>query len=88
MKKLRLQIETLVVESFRTADAEPRQGTVLGLSGLMCNTWDDQTCPYFVTCGGGESCDGQYTCNQNCWPQGTKDDRDPADPNASWPVVC
>lgn len=69
MKKLKLQIEALCVESFSTYAVEPHQGTVLAHSGNSCNTYNHETCAQFNTCGGYGSCNGEYTCNRNCWPQ-------------------
>lgn len=62
MRKLRLQIEELAVESFSTSAAPSAQGTVLAHSGASCNTADQVTCAnyQFATCGGND------TCNQRC----------------------
>ena len=65
MLKLKLEIESLDVQSFETVDAPPPDGTVFGLSGAVtCNSCDscDPTCAGET---GGWSCPGQ-TCAQSC----------------------
>jgi hypothetical protein len=70
MNKLKLRLEALAVESFRTDAVEPSRGTVLGHhSGDSCNTWDAFTCQLYVTCNGGGTCNGNDTCNRHCLPQ-------------------
>ena len=51
MKKIRLEIETLRVESFTPADAPALRGTVNGLASLY---WED--------CAESETCPGGYPC--------------------------
>lgn len=62
MKKLKLRVDTLAVESFSTAHTEPPRGTVQAAqqdTGCLCGTVDS-TC--YDTCGGpayptnGETC--------------------------------
>ena len=69
MRKLKLEIETLVVESFDTRAAEGGAGTVHGHASypLGCHTPPDSypdTCDY-ATCAGmtcWESCNGTCDC--------------------------
>lgn len=61
MSKIRLQIESLEVESFDTVEAPQERGTVRGQEGTAQATW----------CGE-ESCDG--TCATHCWGGGCEVD--------------
>ena len=71
MKQIRLEIETLRVESFTPADAPALRGTVNGLASLY---WEDcaesETCPGGYPCGPSEqSCGGtcyEHTCHPGC----------------------
>ena len=69
MKKLQLRLETLEVESFRTADAPGRPaGTVRG-QDAPCTCYDTCLCQTaYYYCGTGPftiySCD--YTANRSC----------------------
>jgi hypothetical protein len=76
MNKLKLDLDTLAVESFDTATARKEDGTVFG-EQCTCNTHCtcpgcescDNTCPYTCddyTCGGG-TCEG--TCGGECMSQ-------------------
>jgi hypothetical protein len=84
MRKLKLQVEALVVESFSTQAAAVHGGTVLGHSGASCNTQDLETCANYNTCGGGESCNNWDSCFIKCGPHQVKDwldnDENPATP--------
>ena len=60
MKKLKLEIETLVVESFSMDALEEDRGTVLAHSGGSCNTYNHYTCAEFETCG------AQFSCYIQC----------------------
>src|SRR5687767_10932373 len=67
MRKLKLGLESLHVESFEVLTAEPVRGTVLGLSYPNgCHTppdsLDADTCQY-ATCAG-TTC--WYSCNGTC----------------------
>lgn len=84
MKKLSLRIDALAVESFTTQTPEPTKGTVLAHSYVPCNTADAQTCRFYNTCGGGDSCNGLETCNLNCQPQGPIDHKTTNDPGTYW----
>jgi hypothetical protein len=85
MKKLTLRVETLVVESFSTRAPEPQEGTVFAHSYVPCNTFDEQTCRNYNTCGGFmDSCNGLETCNLNCQPQPPIDHKTTTDPDANW----
>jgi hypothetical protein len=71
MKKLKLELEQLTVDSFDTATPEANRGTVMGEQGPC-------TCPTACSCPGCPTCDN--TCNQpscgdtcynTCYPCGT-----------------
>jgi hypothetical protein len=72
MKKLKLQIDALVVESFTISAQEAPRGTVEALAS--CNTCQDLDCTAICTGGscpggtetGGHSCGG--TCGVACGP--------------------
>jgi hypothetical protein len=60
MKKLRLELDALEVESFEVARTEPPTGTVHGHNtATQCNTSPDRTCAEQMTCG-------PNTCIQWC----------------------
>ena len=59
MKKLRLQLEDLRIDSFTTTPVEKEKGTVFG-EQCTCNT--ACTCPGCPTCDA--SCNG--TCDYSC----------------------
>jgi hypothetical protein len=75
MKKLRLALEDLNVESFSTADAEEPRGTVEGHGTLVEKTCDmscDISCwtKCEDTCGQTENtCQGQFSCPAGCETQ-------------------
>ena len=60
MKKLRLDVDNLRVESFVTADSVGRKGTVHGFVSCRCTNAQGGTC------GGTASCDGGATCDTDC----------------------
>jgi hypothetical protein len=62
MKKLKLQLDDLVVDGFPTTPAEKDRGTVMGHSHY---TWCWLTCP--ATCGDtcANTCD-DYSCAESC----------------------
>jgi hypothetical protein len=60
MKKLRLKVDDLRVESFLTADSGDRKGTIHAYVSCRC------TNPVGGTCGGGASCDRGATCDTDC----------------------
>ncbi|HEX6036667.1 hypothetical protein [Longimicrobium sp.] len=60
MKKLKLEVENLVVESFRTKEAEAPAGTVFG---EQCSCYSVCTCPGVPTC---EETDCAGTCGGCC----------------------
>ena len=74
MKKLRLQIDDLRIDSFQMTSPEPRKGTVLGeqltLRDCPNSCMDYGTCCYScaATCHG--SCP-PGTCYQTCQVEGT-----------------
>ena len=55
MKKMKLNLEALAIESFDTTHPPAKRGTVFG---------DQCTCPTNCTCPGCPTCDG--TCPQTC----------------------
>jgi hypothetical protein len=59
MKKLRLQLEDLHIDSFTTTPPERPKGTVFG---EQCTCWTQCTCPGCPTCDA--SCNG--TCGGSC----------------------
>jgi hypothetical protein len=59
MKKLRLQLEDLQIDSFQTTPAEKPKGTVFG---EQCTCYTQCTCPGCPTCDA--SCNG--TCDASC----------------------
>lgn len=59
MKKLRLQLDDLLVDSFQTTAAKKEKGTIFGQE---CTCYTNCTCPGCPTCAA--SCNG--TCNGSC----------------------
>lgn len=67
MKKLRLELDQLTVDSFDTAVSAARRGTVVGEEQCTCPSAcaSNCTCPGCPTCDAtcnGETCGG-YTCD-------------------------
>lgn len=71
MRKLRLDVEELEVQTFRTTDHDERVGTVVGAERtLYCNTYEFVTCEDYTNGPGtcpADSCDNCYThfCNSS-----------------------
>ncbi len=69
MRKIRLKIDELVVESMETAVAFRRGGTVRGMSDQNCYTLRfDPTCAFYASCDVAADCDGtavENTCRVN-----------------------
>ncbi|WP_420129070.1 hypothetical protein [Longimicrobium sp.] len=63
MRKVKLDLDTLDVESFTTSGAEKDSGTVLGHASLACTGENGNTCGGGNSCHGGYTCDGAATCN-------------------------
>jgi hypothetical protein len=59
MKKLKLQLEDLQIDSFQTTPAEKPKGTVFG---EQCTCYTNCTCPGCPACYA--SCNG--TCDASC----------------------
>ena len=59
MKKLKLHLEDLRIDSFQTSPPEKPKGTVFG---EQCTCWTQCTCPGCPTCDA--SCNG--TCGASC----------------------
>jgi hypothetical protein len=65
MRKLRLQLESLAVESFTTADERDTRGTINARSGdTQADSCADNTC--FQTCAGSTCNGGGNTCWDSC----------------------
>ena len=59
MKKFKLQLDDLRIDSFSTTPAQAPKGTVFG---EQCTCYTNCTCPGFPTCDA--SCNG--TCDASC----------------------
>ena len=62
MRKLRLQLEDLQVDTFQTTAPEKPKGTVFG---EQCTCYTQCTCPGCPTCAGYGTCDA--SCNGTCY---------------------
>ena len=64
--KLKLDLETLAVDSFDTANETAENGTVFG---EQCTCWTNCTCPGCPSCDAscGGTCDA--SCNGTCYEQ-------------------
>ncbi|HEU4884528.1 MAG TPA: hypothetical protein VFT45_19895 [Longimicrobium sp.] len=60
MKKLRLHIDDLRVDSFETDATRGERGTVHAHVSCRCTNAQG------ATCGGGASCNGGQTCDTDC----------------------
>ncbi|HEX2203176.1 MAG TPA: hypothetical protein VHG91_07750 [Longimicrobium sp.] len=60
MKKLRLTVDDLRVDTFVTAESIDPRGTVHGHISCRCTNAQGGTC------GGGASCNGGATCDTDC----------------------
>lgn len=65
MKKLRLQLENLQIESFATGNGEADRGTVEGHVSTLC-TGGGRTCDAGNTCGANDTCGDNGTCYISC----------------------
>lgn len=63
MRKLKLELDSLQVETFLTDEAAEGAGTVHGHVSLACTGANGATCNDRATCNGAYTCDGEYTCN-------------------------
>ena len=61
MRKLKLDLDQLAVDSFDTASPAPKGGTVFG---EQCTCYTNCTCPGCPTCYA--TCNGQATCANTC----------------------
>ena len=79
MRKLRLDVEELAVESFETLEERAERGTVLGHARTYAWEYscdENNTCAQMMTCGANASCaytcnnadtcGGEYSCDINC----------------------
>ncbi|HEX5725081.1 MAG TPA: hypothetical protein VFX98_06420 [Longimicrobiaceae bacterium] len=64
MKKLKLELETLSVESFETIPPPEQRGTILGRASTACSPLD--TCEY--SCLDPASCAGTCDCTGGFCP--------------------
>ena len=89
MRKLKLELDALEVQSFETASAPKESGTVHGrvathTCDLQCAKTPDGTCNGAMTCSLWESCCesncGYYTCAYGC-PASVGDT---CDPSCNW----
>lgn len=66
MRKLKLDLDHLAVESFDTADEKRGTGTVMGHDTIRCSntcdTVDNYTCNGQYTCAGEATCHDLLTC--------------------------
>jgi hypothetical protein len=69
MKKLRLDLEGVAVESFETGDAAPPRGTVRGQISIAASCYDTDCCSDVSDCCPANTsfCSQQWT---NCCPTG------------------
>ncbi|HEX8904154.1 MAG TPA: hypothetical protein VF771_04890 [Longimicrobiaceae bacterium] len=63
MRKLKLELDDLQVESFQTDESLPGLGTVHAHVSAVCTGANGNTCNGLNTCDGAATCDGAYTCN-------------------------
>jgi hypothetical protein len=66
MKKLRLQLDELNVESFTTGEGDENRGTVKGNVSTLC-TGGGRTCDDGNTCVAGDTCGDNDTCYISCF---------------------
>lgn len=77
MKKLRLEMDALRVETFAIDSAPVGKGTVQGHATLactrpvQCGDSEGVTCDGRVSCGGEVTCNAEYTCALSCTDCGT-----------------
>jgi hypothetical protein len=64
MKKLKLDVEQLAVESFDAGEEEKRDGTVRGYISIACDPSEPDTCAGYTCDGGGPTCD---TCPKDSY---------------------
>ena len=81
MKKLRLEVDDLRVESFVVADSGDQKGTVHAHVSCRCTNAQGGTC------GGGASCNGGATCDTDCSGV-TYVDSCPCDPETAYAPSC
>jgi len=80
MRKIKLDLEALSVESFATGEEKPAAGTVQAHVGTaLCNT-ANQTCED-ATCGGEQTCGAEYSCADSCGACNTYNCGTPPDSN-------
>jgi hypothetical protein len=75
MRKLKLDLDSLDVQSFATDAETPASGTVFAQSGLCQSTYYGCTYTDFESCATCQTCDDMATCwwtcagNETCeWP--------------------
>jgi hypothetical protein len=62
MRKLQLNIDELMVESFAPRDSPRLRGTVVAHETEACGATHCVTCPPHETCGWWHTCDDKETC--------------------------
>jgi hypothetical protein len=62
MKKMKLHLDDLTVDTFHTTPAERERGTVMG---QQCTCYTVCTCPGCATCDG--TCPADASCADTCW---------------------
>ncbi|MFL5386584.1 MAG: hypothetical protein ACJ8GN_29045 [Longimicrobiaceae bacterium] len=70
MRKLKLEIDSLDVQSFKTDDGDDTPGTVHGASGVCQSTYYGCTYTDFESCATCNTCGDQNTCELwscTCW---------------------
>jgi hypothetical protein len=70
MRKLKMDLDELMVESFETAAESAERGTVHGHLSIRCDTVN-ATCDDANTCGGDTCNFAQNTCADSCGICGT-----------------
>lgn len=85
MRKLKLQVENLEVETFEAGPAYVARGTVNGMATGGCQRQEEDPITYQMgSCNGGV-CTGDYTCEES-WAMGCQ-----SDPGGGWtesPYTC
>jgi hypothetical protein len=62
MKKLKLDIDAVRVESFATAERDEQRGTVQGHISIEASCYDTDCCSDVTDCCQSAYCSGHWTC--------------------------
>ncbi len=90
MKKLRLELDELQVESFTIDRGEDERGTVEGHISARCSA-GDRTCNGGDTCVNGNTCGGEVSCAGSCPDPCTNENSycfNNSCFNCSYPQIC